>query len=266
MLTAAQSLLPRNVAAFLDVLRRSGSTDIVVVGGAVRDFLLQRPSRDIDIAARLACGPPTDLRVYQRLPRQRILPCVWKRLHALAREIHCAQRDFHFAIPFCGTKLDLLGLIPVCDTHGKVYPDVFVDGNECVFTAHPELTINLLTMDANGCIGPEPGMGDLERGIACLNKAPLPLRLRQVFRTLRFTAELNLTLEEQSRELLIHALRTLTEQDFESQLREYECAHTLRRLRRIHGTSGKTDGSAETLDWLIQIVKKAKVCKRVAKS
>ncbi len=200
-----------NVRAFLRLLRRCGICDIVVLGGAVRDILLGRPCRDIDVAVRVQVEPPTAVREPNSDGAYRMVPALERGLRSLSVALGYDVSCFQDRVPFGETAIDVLGLLPVRDAHGREFPDVFVDCNQQVFNARPELSVSQLVLDSNGRVWPTSGVQDLVDRVGRITDAPLPIHLRQIVRALRTCEEIDLTLTSDSVEKMIRHLRELQE-------------------------------------------------------
>jgi hypothetical protein len=189
----------RHVLAFL---RERNLGRIIVLGGAVRDMLLGRPCRDIDLAVRLSIEAPAALVEHPGMDSVRMTPMLADALRDLSAALGLDVCRLVEAVPVRDVTVDILGLVPVQTTSGDEIPDIFVDSHGRLFGARPELTVNRIGMDANGHIWPDSHVSDLRRRIADFTPAPLRPRLRQVVRALLFCLELDLELSGPAAEAL----------------------------------------------------------------
>ena len=181
-----------DVRAFLDLLRHADVENVVIIGGAVRDLLLGRTPRDIDIAVALDAEAPAGIIDVPCDEQILMAPALEQALQPLAAALGTAVDAFHEPLRFGSLTIDLVGLVLARDARGRLFPDVFVSRTGNIFGARPALSINRMWLDLEGRIRPTDAVLDLRSRIARLTAAPLPVTARQLLRALRYIEELRL--------------------------------------------------------------------------
>lgn len=201
---------------FLRLLRRNNMDSIVVLGGAVRDTLVQRPCKDIDIAVRLPLRAPANVCTPSLNAPYEILPILSAQLAPLADLLGYSIDDFRVVedgLPFGRTHLDLLGMVSVVDASGRQYPDIFIDHCGETFGAYCELTVNRIAIDGTGRLWPELYVSHLHNAVATFTQSPLGLDLYRMLRALRTCKDLGLRFESTALKLITTHLNTLLDAD-----------------------------------------------------
>jgi hypothetical protein len=163
------------------------------------------------------------------------VPEFWAVLRRLAAALGCPPQAMVDPVPFAGSYIDVLGLTCVIGAGERVFPDVFVDTENRLFNARPELSVNQIMMNANGTIWPGEAVSDLRNGVAKFKDAPLGIRLRQVLRALRTCRDLDLRPTNRPLHIMYeHLLSLEDERVLNEQLKEDD---TLRLLQDLLGTS-----------------------------
>jgi hypothetical protein len=198
-----------NLSEFLHLLRKENLNDIVVLGGAVRDTLISRPCQDIDIAIRLKANAPKRIQESDSNTAYKMIPALKSSLFPLAKALGHETPVFYNPVPFGAVVVDVLGLMPVKDINGQIYPDIFIDANQRVFNARPELSVNQLALDSEGKVWPISAIHDLNNRTARFTEAPLGVHLRQVLRAIWTCKRLELMLIPESAKKMILHLQTL---------------------------------------------------------
>ena len=246
-----------NLRLFLQLLRQREIHDIVVVGGAVRDTLLGRLCRDIDIAVKLSVEAPKALLEPSANDTYRIVPALEDGLRPLSLALGCNVSSFYERLSFGETMIDVLGLVPLRDVAGQEFPDLFVDCNRRVFNARPELSVAQLVMDSNGKIWPMSGVRDIRRCVARLIKAPLPIHLRQIIRALRTCEELDLTLTSNSAEEIITHVQRLREPiQFKEEVEEEDTRQLINALLEEMPNQSHAGDDRSILTKIVSLVRK----------
>lgn len=231
----------RNLKSFLEIIRGFGLTDILVVGGAVRNMLLSKPCNDIDIALRIGHSAPQVIRKYYKSDYM-LHPAVRNLLKPLAEVLSCQVDAFLGPVHYEGTTIDVLGLYVVEDDLQVFYPDVFVDSGGMIFGARPELTVNRIALDAEGKIWPESHIDDCRLQVARFTDAPLAPGLRQIVRALYISIEFDLKFTDSSLSLLKKYFDSHREKStLIEDLREDDTLNLMRLFRNILD-SRKLDG------------------------
>jgi len=194
---------------FLEHLRRIGSNEIVVAGGAVRDWLIGVEPRDLDIAVKLSA--PLNLGTFRYQcadPVYEVIPDLSDRILPLANSLGVEMGDFLRGMAqFHGLRVDLLGLrVVVSEGSGQKLPDIFIDSfsRRPVCFAPLALTINEIAVGTDGELFCNPyAISDLRDRIARLtfpfDMNPPPRNLiTMILRGLEYIKRYNLRLEERS--------------------------------------------------------------------
>lgn len=189
-----------DLRAFLTLLHTEGLHNVVVLGGAVRDMLADLPLRDIDIAVCLHSPAPVNIDTFSVVHKYEILPIMWEALAPLAKLLGCGVNDFcqDDGVTFRNTTVDLLGLVPVENSVGVRYPDIFVDSHKYVFGAYPELTVNRIAINGDGEVWPELHVTHLQERIGIFTTGLLEIDLFRILRALRTCVRFDLSLESQA--------------------------------------------------------------------
>jgi len=198
-----------NLRAFVELIRKESLSSIVVVGGAVRDLLQGRRQSDIDIAVCLAVDSPVLLQAPIATASEEHLVAWRESILSTARALGWSEEIFSTSIPFCSTTIDVLGLGRVFADDGYIYPDIFVDSEGYLFNSRPELTVNQMILDAEGRVGPESAINDLQNGLAKFREASDDIELRQLLRALKTCRDLNLILATEARTMMARHLERL---------------------------------------------------------
>jgi len=189
-----------DLRAFLTLLHTEGLHNIVVLGGAVRDTLAALPLRDIDIAVCLHSPAPVNIDNFPVVHNYEILPIMWEALAPLAKLLGCSVNDFcqDNGVTFRNTTVDLLGLVPIENSVGIRYPDIFVDSHKRVFGAYPELTVNRIAISGSGEVWPELHVTHLQERVGSFTDGLLGIDLFRILRALRTCIRFGLSLESQA--------------------------------------------------------------------
>jgi hypothetical protein len=227
----------RPLQDLLGAFSRKGAEQLVVFGGAVRDHLLGLEARDLDVAMRLPLAAPAAVRETacpRREGRRTLTPALAGPLGKLAEILQCGLPDLHEARSYRNTQVDVLGLCPVTDFQGRVFPDIFVAEDDAVFNSTPELTINQIAMDGRGRIWPTAHVEDLIRRRARFTDAPLGIRLRQFLRSILAIRRFCLVPTAETAAILSGYMTGAWERhNVENELEEENAAELLRSVRRL---------------------------------
>jgi hypothetical protein len=253
-----EDIRERSLRAFLELLWHEGLHNIVVVGGAVRDLLVSRPIRDIDIAVRLPCVAPARLQQLSLPATDQGVPALWEALAPLARAIGCEVSALRNAVPFHGSSIDVLGLVPVADTVGFPFPDIFMDARGVLFNSCPELTVNQITLSPDGDVQPDGYARDLLTSTARFIAAPLPMRLRQLLRAIRTVTSLSLQVTPEAVELMLSCLARVREVNAcQMELDEADTRHILEEVASAPVLRGVRADARDTIPFLQEVVTNA---------
>jgi hypothetical protein len=240
---------------FLKLLQQENLDDIVVVGGAVRDLLLSQPCNDIDIAVKLQVKSPELVREPDSNAPYDMTSALANVLHPLAVALGVQAYSFYEPLIFKSLTIDVLGLNPIKDSCGQIYPDIFIDVNQRLFNARPELTVNQLILSADANVWPVAGVQDLNNRVGRLTDAPLSIHLRQVLRTLWTCKLLGLTLTYESAKEIFDHLRVLRDPRlFENELLEEDTQQLLDRLVSVHFTKSAALAMSSSLAAIASLV------------
>ena len=254
-------ILDPNLHAFLQLLGRSRLHDIIVLGGAVRDALLERPCNDIDIAVRLQAIAPTTVVEPVTNGTHYMVPALAHRLRPLAAALGLETSAFYDPVPFREVTIDVLGLAPVTDDGGRAFPDVFVDANQRIFSARPELSVNQLMLDSDRNVWPISGIEDLNGRVGRAAEAPLPMHLRQILRALRTSENIGLTLTRETAKKMIAHLQLLENPlRFRKEMREEDALRLLQGLIGDLGGERHVAGDNSVLKDITSIVRARATC------
>ncbi|PKP61252.1 MAG: hypothetical protein CVT88_00595 [Candidatus Altiarchaeales archaeon HGW-Altiarchaeales-1] len=183
--------------SFITLLRNNDLNNIVIVGGAVRDIILNRPYKDIDIAIRLNIPSPSLIDLCSPINKYEILPIIQKELFKLDNILNCKIDDFieKGSVPFGNTTIDILGLVVVKDKREQLFPDIFIDNNNQIFGAYSELTINRLALDFEGNIWPTDYIEHIYNNIGYLTNGVLGIDFYRILRIFKTCELLNTKLD-----------------------------------------------------------------------
>jgi len=227
----SQDISDPSLRAFWELLRHNGLHNIVIAGGAVRDLLSSRPIRDIDVAARIPRISPLAVHSESPYGAAQLTGELRQALAPLARVLGCPVSALRNAVPFQASSIDVLGLAQVEDADGLAYPDIFIDKSGTLFNARPELTVNQLILDADGRVMPDAYVRDLIHRTGRLTPAPLPMRLRQVLRSIKTIRLLSLRATSETLLQLTTSLQHLQdEKGLQQQLGEADSRYMLKAL------------------------------------
>lgn len=181
-----QRLIGDEVLEVLECVARETGVEIRLVGGAVRDLILERPTTDLDFVLEGDCEAVAE----------RIAELLGKGAHATVfRNFRTAQVKYH------GRELEFVGARRESYSEESRNPEV-MEGTFAEDEARRDFTINVLSVtvtgpDAGTLHDPYEGLADLSTGII---RTPLdpditfsddPLRM---MRAVRFAAQLRFTL------------------------------------------------------------------------
>lgn len=245
-----------NLREFLHLLRKENLNDIVIVGGAVRDVLMSRPCKDIDIAVRLKANTPKSVQEPDSNTAYKMIPALTSVLFPLANALGHETSVFYDPVPFGAVVVDVLGLMPVKDIYGQIYPDIFVDANQRIFNARPELTVNQLALDTEGKVWPISAVHDLNNRTARLTEAPLGVHLRQVLRAMWTCKQLNLMLIPKSaQEMTVHLQTLENPRLFEKEVIEQDTQKLMCELIDEHAAKSTTSNISSTLARIASLIR-----------
>lgn len=240
---------------FIELLRQENLHDIVVVGGAVRDLLLSQPCKDIDIAVRLQIQSPELVQETNSNGPYDMIPALADVLRPLAAALGHQVCSLYEPLPFRSLTVDTLGLRPIKDLGGQIYPDIFVDVNERVFNTRPELTVNQLVLSTEAKVWPVSGVQDLNNRMGRLTEAPLGIHLRQALRALRTCKQFNLTLTpESAQKILAHLLALQDPRLFEKELFEEDTQQLFGELTNAELVKAAGPGMSGTLTAITSLI------------
>jgi hypothetical protein len=222
-----------NLRSFLNLLKRFKLKDVFVVGGAVRDMIFSQPCNDIDVAIRIKQKSPQTLKNYYK-NNYVFHPAIRKQLKPLAKALKCDVETFYRPINYEEISIDILGLYIVEDNSQTCYPDIFVDSDDKIFGAQPELTVNRIAIDIDGRIWPDSHINDCRLRMARFTNAPLPPSLRQIVRAFYVANKFNLKFSNCSLLVLKDYFQNHTSESLlAEELKEENTLNLIKSLQRL---------------------------------
>ncbi|KOR28520.1 hypothetical protein TI05_16780 [Achromatium sp. WMS3] len=191
------SRLDYDLKKFINLLRINDMNNVIIVGGLVRDLVMNNRYKDIDIAFRLNMISPSSIELYSPINKYEIPLIIQKDVYKLSELLNCNINDFIYkeSISFGNTSINILGLVLVKDTFGNILPDIFIDSNNKIFGAYSELTYNRLALDLEGNIWPDDYIKHLKENVGYLTDGLLGIDLYRILRIIRISELLNTKLD-----------------------------------------------------------------------